>query len=137
MDSSPALLNFASSLATGPDSSVVCSGQPTNNHRSSGNTRCTAAGASQSGDFVHVHFTGRLSIAAPKRYLAETTPLIESPASGIGPSAARAVGCSIGTGATEALGAIRTGAKLTSTRKSGRRYAATRNDPWTILWNGT
>jgi len=106
----PVAVNFTSARRTcsipGRSSS---SAAPTKNQRSAGNAAVTAVGASNSGERVSVHVTGRAPIGAPNRYRAVTFPLIGSPATGCSP------------------------ANATSTRKSGRRYAATRNEPLTTL----
>src|SRR5688572_5239467 len=103
---------FASRLTTG-DSSGCRSTDPTNVQRSpSGNASKTACGAEPAG-LVQVHVAGRPGIAAPNRYFAETVALTLSPAVTTPPLSA------------------------TSTRKSGRRYAATRNEPWTDFWLAT
>src|SRR6476660_1743936 len=64
-------------------------------------------GASYAGVLEKLHETGRTPIDGPKRYRAVTFPFKLSPAIDVSP------------------------VKVTSTRKSGRLYAATRNEPWT------
>ncbi len=64
-------------------------------------------GALYVGVLEKLHETGRTPIDGPKRYRAVTFPFNPSPAIVVSP------------------------VSETSTRKSGRLYAATRNDPWT------
>ena len=82
---------------------------PAKTKRVSGKCSRMASGGLQMTSRVAFHSTGRLPIDAPNRYLAVTTPVSRGPAT------------------SESL------LNVASTRKSGRRYAATRKLPYRRL----